>query len=134
MSTAEEKRSNDGLLPSTVQPIGAGSLLAPRTVSRRTQVALIFGVILLSLVGLRVNFAPYADVPQLATGCSQVDALVPQRGAEVYANISRLVATPDFKTKAINLLSGAVQVPCVVPPALSVVISPTTFAGQRSST
>ncbi|KAJ7323043.1 hypothetical protein DFH08DRAFT_969671 [Mycena albidolilacea] len=125
MSTAGEKRSNDGLLPSTVQPIAAGALLAPRTVSRRTQVALIFGVILLSLLGLRVNFAPYVDVPQLATGCPQVDALVPQRGAELYANISRLVATPDFKTKAINLPSGAVQVPATIETLIAQGFKPT---------
>ncbi|KAJ7504523.1 hypothetical protein B0H11DRAFT_1709687 [Mycena galericulata] len=46
-----------------------------------------------------------------AAGCPQVDALTPERGAEFLGNISDLIGTADFKTKAINWLAGAVQVP-----------------------
>ncbi|KAJ7115835.1 hypothetical protein C8R44DRAFT_832690 [Mycena epipterygia] len=46
--------------------------------------------------------------------CPQVDALVPERDSALLGNISDLIATSDFKTKAINWLSGAVQVPTEV--------------------
>lgn len=120
--TAEEKPYSDGLLPST-QHLTPGKNDAPRTISRRKQY-LIFVVALVSLLCLRANFAPYADVPQFAADCPQVEALVPSRSAEIYASVSDLFATPDFKTKAVNWLAGAVQVPYVVPPALCAVISP----------
>ncbi|KAJ7245152.1 carboxypeptidase S [Mycena haematopus] len=78
----------------------------------------VFGLILLAVITLRcANFHRYgADVHSAAAaaaGCPQVDALVPQRGT-VLANISDLLATPDFKTKAIDWLAGAVQVPTEV--------------------
>ncbi|KAJ7511624.1 hypothetical protein B0H11DRAFT_709566 [Mycena galericulata] len=49
-----------------------------------------------------------------AAGCPQVDALRPARGAELLGNISDLIGTDDFKTKAVNWLAGAVQVPTEV--------------------
>ncbi|KAJ7767422.1 hypothetical protein DFH07DRAFT_808483 [Mycena maculata] len=49
-----------------------------------------------------------------AVNCPQVDALTPQRGAELLGNISDLIGTADFKTKAVNWLAGAVQVPTEV--------------------
>ncbi|KAF8216349.1 hypothetical protein K438DRAFT_1703174 [Mycena galopus ATCC 62051] len=105
MQTTQEK---DGLLPSPApQP-------APRTPSRRTKGLIC--IVLLSLLALRVNFALHrgTDVHNAASGCPQVDALVPQRGAEVLAGVSDLLATPAFKTKAVDWLVGAVQVPTEV--------------------
>ncbi|KAJ7767417.1 hypothetical protein DFH07DRAFT_1011128 [Mycena maculata] len=49
-----------------------------------------------------------------AAGCPQVEALTPERGAELLGNISHLIGTADFKTKAIDWLAGAVQVPTEV--------------------
>ncbi|KAJ7155550.1 hypothetical protein C8R43DRAFT_884619 [Mycena crocata] len=49
-----------------------------------------------------------------AASCPQVEALVPEHSAELLANISDLIGTADFKTKAINWLAGAVQVPTEV--------------------
>ncbi|KAJ6493697.1 hypothetical protein C8R47DRAFT_1119429 [Mycena vitilis] len=49
-----------------------------------------------------------------ASGCPQVKPLAPERGAELLSNVSDLLATADFKTKAINWLAGAVQVPTEV--------------------
>ncbi|KAJ7066750.1 hypothetical protein C8F01DRAFT_715736 [Mycena amicta] len=48
------------------------------------------------------------------SGCAQVEALAPQRDADLLSNISGLLATTEYKTRAINWLSGAVQVPTEV--------------------
>jgi Gly-Xaa carboxypeptidase len=99
-----------------ILPLQDASHTAPRTTRRRAH-ALIFVVVLLALAKLYVNFTLYDDVLHFntaAAGCPQVDALVPERGAETLAAFSDLLATSDFKTKAINWLAGAVQVPCVV--------------------
>lgn len=74
------------------------------------------GAIALTCFGLSVFFhgSLYFDefLPrETAAGCPQVDALVPQRDSDLLGNISDLISTADFKTKAINWLSGAVQVP-----------------------
>ncbi|KAJ7035311.1 hypothetical protein C8F04DRAFT_1098842 [Mycena alexandri] len=49
-----------------------------------------------------------------AAGCPQVDPLVPERDADLLASVSDLLATSDFKTKAVTWLAGAVQVPTEV--------------------
>jgi hypothetical protein len=67
----------------------------------------------------------------LDNGCPQVDALAPQLGADLLANISDLLATDDFKTKTISWLSGAVQVPCVFVSTFRAERIIGVFAGRR---
>ncbi|KAF8216351.1 hypothetical protein K438DRAFT_1797078 [Mycena galopus ATCC 62051] len=106
-ATMQTTREKDGLLPLPApQP-------APRTLSHRTKGLVC--IVLLSLLAFR-NFAIHrrTDVHSAASGCPQVEALVPQRNAEALASVSDLLATPDFKTKAVDWLAGAVQVPTEV--------------------
>ncbi|KAF7366779.1 Gly-X carboxypeptidase [Mycena sanguinolenta] len=99
---------------------------APRTTSQRTSnLKSLFLFLLLSVITLRcahLNLvARYEHETATIPSCPQVDALFPQRGADVLANVSDLLATPDFKTKAINWLAGAVQIPTEVFDGMSAV-------------
>ncbi|KAJ7180527.1 hypothetical protein C8R46DRAFT_1210873 [Mycena filopes] len=71
-----------------------------------------FAISVFSHTHRRYNFD--GDNVSLAAGCTQVDALLPERGADLLASVSDLLGTSDFKTKAINWLAGAVQVPTEV--------------------
>ncbi|KAJ7077873.1 hypothetical protein B0H15DRAFT_1003211, partial [Mycena belliarum] len=108
MSFPQEK----AILPAPIQP-------SPRLKStrRRGAAILAFACFAFSLFSLFSNGPLYFDEylrREAATGCPQVDPLVPKNSAELLANISDLIGTADFKTKAINWLSGAVQVPTEV--------------------
>ncbi|KAF7370752.1 Gly-X carboxypeptidase [Mycena sanguinolenta] len=105
MSATEKK---DPLLPATTAPVPA-----PRKQRLIKGLFLLILIPSLSFSGHLVSFRYHSETA-LASACPQVDALVPQRGADVLANISDLLATPDFKTKAVNWLAGAVQVPTEV--------------------
>ncbi|KAF7370754.1 Gly-X carboxypeptidase [Mycena sanguinolenta] len=91
---------------------------APRTSQRTFNLKSLFLFLLLSAITLRcvpLNLAArYDHETTFASSCPQVDALVPQRGADVLANISDLLATSTFKTKAVSWLAGAVQIPTEV--------------------
>ncbi|KAJ6518628.1 hypothetical protein C8R45DRAFT_1011 [Mycena sanguinolenta] len=104
MSTEKQ----DPLLPAPAAPAPA---LRSQRLTKGLFLCFLIPTLLLSghLASLR-----YYSETALASTCPQVDALVPQRGADVLANVSDLLATHDFKTKAINWLAGAVQVPTEV--------------------
>ncbi|KAF7370753.1 Gly-X carboxypeptidase [Mycena sanguinolenta] len=102
MSTTEKK---DPLLPGTTAP-------APAPRNQRLNKGLFLLILIPSLLfSGHLASLRYHSETALASLCPQVDTLVPQRGADVLANISDLLATPDFKTKAVNWLAGAVQIP-----------------------
>ncbi|KAF7356747.1 Gly-X carboxypeptidase [Mycena venus] len=110
-STTEEK---EALLPTTPQTVPHTPRFS-RKAQRRIFIAGLLSCLTLGVVYGHLGF--YFDGvldSNVATGCPQVDALVPQRGADVLASISDLLATSDYKAKAINWLSGAVQVPTEV--------------------
>ena len=43
--------------------------------------------------------------------CSQVSELIPERNYELWESLSNTYSTDSFKLKAVNWLSGAIQVP-----------------------
>ncbi|KXN86588.1 Carboxypeptidase S [Leucoagaricus sp. SymC.cos] len=51
--------------------------------------------------------------PALSTAatCAQIDILNPEKYGELWANLSATIATDDFKSKAVDRLSRAVQIP-----------------------
>ncbi|KAF7294427.1 Gly-X carboxypeptidase [Mycena kentingensis (nom. inval.)] len=52
--------------------------------------------------------------PATFAGCTQVDPLAPKRDSALLSKIGDLLATPEYQTRAIDWLSGAVQVPTEV--------------------
>ncbi|KAK7005667.1 Gly-X carboxypeptidase [Favolaschia claudopus] len=109
MSTAEEKQA---LLPVPLQ----APPRKPQWARRLTLVALLSSVAITTSICMNVvhrNFDLF-DHDTAASGCPQVDALTPERNSDILGSVSDLLATSDFKTKAINWLSGAVQVPTEV--------------------
>ncbi|KAJ7470811.1 carboxypeptidase S [Mycena latifolia] len=71
---------------------------------------LLAAAIFLSLHVPRSRHFPAPSV-EPATTCPQVDVLIPERNAGVWAAARDHTATPAFKTRAIDWLAGAVRIP-----------------------
>ncbi|KAJ6621352.1 hypothetical protein B0H10DRAFT_2163162 [Mycena sp. CBHHK59/15] len=105
MSSPSEKT----LLPSHGPP-------APKPTRRRTLSVLAWSCFCLSVLAHSYRYLEL-DVylaPSAAPSCPQVDVLVPERDAHLWGSIGDLIATSEFKTRAIDWLAGAVQVPTEV--------------------
>ncbi|KAJ7224388.1 hypothetical protein GGX14DRAFT_650082 [Mycena pura] len=102
--------SDKTILPAARQP------LRPKPFCPRTAAVALACVALVILSHGWRFFLPrnHWQTRDITAGCPQVDALVPQRNAELFANIGDLLATADFKARAVNWLAGAVQVPTEV--------------------
>ncbi|KAJ7623331.1 hypothetical protein FB45DRAFT_925310 [Roridomyces roridus] len=102
-------------------PMGEKSLLPQSTPrqepGRRYRYLLATTLVVISFYLLSRDNALYLNVGRgqhLAAGCSQVAPVTPERNAELLGKFSDVIGTPDFKTKAIDWLAGAVQVPTEV--------------------
>ncbi|KAJ6571304.1 hypothetical protein B0H19DRAFT_1129688 [Mycena capillaripes] len=110
MSFAKDRAQDKTLFPSPSPPFTNSR--------RRILIAVALGA--LSWFGIAVvsqnasRFTSHDSHDRAATGCPQEEALYPQRNAELLGNISYLLTTPHFQTKAINWLAGAVQIPTEV--------------------
>ena len=51
------------------------------------------------------------DYGSIDSICPQVPELIPEKNYELWESLSNIYSTDSFKLKAINWLSGAVQVP-----------------------
>ncbi|KDR80513.1 hypothetical protein GALMADRAFT_60610 [Galerina marginata CBS 339.88] len=107
MSHNSETKEKEGILP-----VAASSPTRPEKDKPKSRVRP-FGVLLTVYCLLRLSYG-YKDLlfgQSSASGCPQVDVVIPEKNLNLWNGLNDKISTPEFQQSAIDWLGGAVRVP-----------------------